>query len=65
MDRSEQDGEGNEKSGKTRHLGAPCVFAAECARKSGVGWNDDATGGSAVPAIPRTYGPTGYRKAQQ
>src|ERR1017187_6541253 len=41
---------------------APCEFAGAIrARKSGVGEKWDATGGSAVPAIRRTYDPSGHR----
>ncbi len=51
-----------EKSGKPMHGRAPCLLAALFARAksgSGQGWN--ATGGSAVPLLPATYGRSGYR----
>src|SRR6266849_4749925 len=41
---------------------APCLFAGAIrARESGVGWIKEATGGSAVPLVPATYGRSGYR----
>src|SRR5260370_37550314 len=46
------------------HHGAPYVFAAYRARKSSVGEEWNATGGSAVPAIRRIYDPSGHRKVK-
>src|SRR6202035_3067548 len=41
------------------HAGSRAALSARA--KPGVGEMWNATGGSAVPPVPRTYGPTGYR----
>src|SRR5436853_5041786 len=41
-----------------------CSQRAVRAPQSGVGWVRNATGGSAVPAIRRTYDPSGHRAGE-
>ena len=59
--RSAQEDEGNEQSGKTMH-GALRACSRRTSRAQIRRWlNMDATGGSAVPLVPATYGRSGYR----
>jgi hypothetical protein len=63
--RSAHDDKSGKNSGETMHGGAPYVFAgARQARANQALLESNATGGSAVPLLPATYGRPGYRSAK-